>query len=166
MPAQIEAPTKTEQVFVSRAETFKTVRAPELVDVMPGGQQRKIAPGLSYEFDDGVFRVTDDVRSDDRYFFEKYGEHYPPDTKDGGFLSTEDWLRKRAAETNDFHEMGYEKQDPAPALQRVTELAIEGDEEKLLALYVAEQDGDNRPEVTGAIEHALAKLEEREQQGS
>jgi hypothetical protein len=187
MPTQEATPT--EQVFVSKSTNLSVTRFGALTDIQ-NGLQRKLSPGLRYEFgressvvdsqgfsilEGGAVRVTDELRKRDRQYIVEYGHLYgaekdvDPGEKDTlrgphqveRFLSTEDFLRRRAEETGAFQEVPPVAPDSNPVLRRITDLVIEDDIDGLLQLHEDETDGWQRPDVLEAAESALNRLVEK-----
>jgi hypothetical protein len=159
--SQTVAPTRTEQVFISGHAGLRVVRLQADTEKLAGGQQRVLNPGLRCEFENGAFRVTDAVRLEHQRFIEKYGDQFYPDGDNGEWASVEDFLRKRAAETGRFHELGYQAPDSGPTLQEIARLAAAGDQVALAELYETENAADARLDVLEAVTVALEALQAR-----
>jgi hypothetical protein len=162
MPAVIEPPTQSEQVFVSQSAGLVVVRVPTEEKVLAGDKTARVHDGLRYEFQDGTLRVTDALRKRDARFFTKHRDICVPDTLDDKFLSTEEWLRARAVETNGFQELAYEAADPTDTLEQIAHMAIDSDEEGLVALFESENAGDARQKVLDAATRALEAIQARD----
>lgn len=155
--------TRTEPVFQSLSINARVVRFPELTDVQ-NGLTRKLAPGLAYVFVDGALIVNEELRFRDAQYIARYGAQYVPETMDPDtpFLSTEEFLRGRAAKWGRFREMPIPTPGSAGALQEIAALAIEGDFGALAQLHKLEVGEWGRGDVIEACELAMEKIAERE----
>lgn len=181
-----EAPTKTEPVFMSRHTNLRITRFPERGKdeggPLPGlsydfGQDSGVQDSEGYEIViGGTLRVTDELRLRDEHYIDEYAPMLDPERtlnredrrkhKDGkldpaeAFLSTEEFLRKRAEKTRGFYEVPVVAPDPADELRQIAELAVARDTDGLVELAAKEKAGWGRRQVLDQIEHVLEMLAE------
>lgn len=126
-----------EHIFFSKTENLRLVRRPKLVTADAYGTQKVEHPGERVEFDAGFFR-----------------------TKDQGVV---EWLQAHPSNGVRFVELETEPQapEPQPDVQRVIELAAQGDRHALETLHRDEEAGWHRPAVLEAAQNALEALKPR-----
>lgn len=159
MPASI-TPTRTEPVFACKSHNHRLVRFAQRYEYFPDQTKREITPGLAYEFVNGILRVDDQLRARDQEFLRVHGKHHTPDDLDTGeFDDTDTFLRRRAAETSDFHELPVAVPSSSATLREIAEALIAGDEERIAEIHHEEEHGHQRPDVLETCVAALEKAE-------
>lgn len=124
-------------VFQSEASNYRVVREPQRRVQIAETNEFEVRPGRTFEFYDGVLRVTD---SDDI-----------------------EWLRNYESYGKLYWEIGTEEDRSISAAElqkEIMEKALEGDFDRVADILVAERTGQSRPGIIAACVAALEAGEE------